>query len=64
MPTVNVSLGERSYDIEIGTGLEAAGERLRGLGLGRKMAIVTNPTVKALHGKRLIDSLKSGRNCS
>ncbi len=59
MPTVNVPLGKRSYDIEIGTSLDLAGERLKDLGLGRKMALVTNPTVKKLHGQRLIDSLKA-----
>src|SRR5512147_105866 len=58
MHTVNVDLGDRSYDIEIGADLDRAGERLQGLGLGRKMAVVTNPTVKNLYGARLIDSLK------
>ncbi len=58
MHTVNVSLAERSYDIEIGTRLDAAGDRIRGLGFGRKMAVVTNPTVK-LYGKPLIESLKA-----
>ena len=32
MHTVKVSLGDRSYDIEIGTSLEKTGERLKGLG--------------------------------
>src|SRR5512147_237573 len=59
MHTVNVDLGDRSYDIEIGADLDRAGERLQGLGLGRKMAVVTNPMVKNLYGARLIDSLKS-----
>src|SRR5512143_82498 len=59
MHTVNVDLGDRSYDIEIGADLDRAGARLQGLGLGRKMAVVTNPTVKNLYGARLIDSLKS-----
>ncbi len=59
MLTVNVPLGDRSYDIEIGVSLEQAGARLKNLGLGQKMALVTNPTVKKLHGGRLIDSLKS-----
>ncbi len=59
MHTVNVSLGDRSYDIEIGTSLEKTGERLTGLGFGRKMALVTNPTVKNLYGKRVVDSLKA-----
>ena len=59
MPIVNVSLGDRSYDIEIGASLDRAGERLQGLGFGRKMALVTNPTVKKLYGSRLVDSLKA-----
>jgi 3-dehydroquinate synthase len=59
MHTVNVRLGERSYDIEIGASLEKAGERLTGLGFGRKMALVTNPTVKKLYGRRVVDSLKA-----
>lgn len=59
MHTVKVSLGDRSYDIEIGTGLEKTGERLKGLGFGRKMALVTNPTVKKLYGRRVVDSLKA-----
>jgi 3-dehydroquinate synthase len=59
MHTVNVGLGDRSYDIEIGADLDRAGSRLQGLGLGRKMAVVTNPTVKNLYGGRIIDSLKA-----
>jgi 3-dehydroquinate synthase len=57
MHIVKVSLGDRSYDIELGANLDQAGERLRGLGLGNKLAIVTNPTVKKLYGNRLADSL-------
>jgi len=59
MHTVNVELGDRSYNIEIGTSLEKTGGRLMGLGLGRKMALITNPTVKKLYGQRVIDSLKA-----
>jgi len=59
MHTVNVPLGERSYDIEIGTNLDQAGPRIKGLGLGQKIAIVVNPTVKELYGKRVVDSLKA-----
>jgi 3-dehydroquinate synthase len=60
MHTVNVNLGDRSYDIEIGADLDQAGARLQGLSLGKKMAVVTNPTVRNLYGTRLIDSLKAG----
>ncbi len=59
MHTVKVDLGDRSYDIEIGADLHAAGERLKGLGFGRKIALVTNPTIKKLYGQRVIDSLKA-----
>lgn len=59
MDVVRVDLGDRSYDIVIGERLDHAGERLKDIGLGRKMAVVTNPTVKELHGRRLIDGLKA-----
>ncbi len=59
MHTVKVSLGDRSYDIEIGLSLDQVGARLKGLGFGQKMAVVTNPTVKKLHGQRAVDSLKA-----
>jgi len=59
MHVVKVSLGERSYDVEIGGSLDDTGGRLAGLGLGQKMALVTNPTIKKLHGQRVINSLKS-----
>jgi len=59
MHTVNVSLGDRSYDIEINADLAQTGERITGLGLGGKMAIITNPVVKRLHGQRVMGSLKA-----
>ncbi len=59
MHTVKVPLGDRSYDIELGCSLDKVGARLRDLGLGKKMALVTNPRVKELYGQRLGDSLKS-----
>jgi 3-dehydroquinate synthase len=59
MHTVNVPLGERSYDIEIGTSLDRAGPQIKGLGLGQKIAVVVNPTVKGLYGKRVTESLKA-----
>jgi len=58
MHIVKVSLGDRSYDIEIGLGLREAGARLQDLGLGKKIALVTNPTIKKIYGQRLVDSLK------
>jgi 3-dehydroquinate synthase len=59
MHVVKVSLGDRSYDVEIGAGLDDAGSRLAGLGFGQKMALVTNPLIKKLHGQRVINSLKA-----
>jgi 3-dehydroquinate synthase len=59
MHTVSVALGDRTYEIEIGTELAGAGARLQGLGLGKKTALITNPTVKELYGKTIIDSLKA-----
>jgi 3-dehydroquinate synthase len=59
MHTVKVSLGDRSYDIEIGADLGETGARITELGFGRKIALVVNPTVKELYGKRVVDSLKS-----
>jgi 3-dehydroquinate synthase len=58
MHIVKVSLGDRSYDIEIGSGLGEAGARLQDLGLGKKIALITNPTIKELYGQKLVDSLK------
>jgi 3-dehydroquinate synthase len=59
MHTVKVSLGDRSYDIEINATLEKTGEYLRDLGFGRKMALVTNPAIKRLYGRRVMDSLNA-----
>ena len=56
---VRVALADRSYDIEIGGSLDQAGERVKRLGLGQKIAVITNPTVKELHSQRVIDSLKA-----
>lgn len=57
MHVVKVNLGERSYDIVIGVGLEELGERMGGLRIGKKTAVVTNPTVRALYGGRVFKSL-------
>ncbi|MBF0564630.1 MAG: 3-dehydroquinate synthase [Nitrospirae bacterium] len=56
---VNVSLGERSYSIYIGGGiLSAVGDRLRDLRFADKVAVVSNPTVFALYGERLMGALR------
>jgi 3-dehydroquinate synthase len=55
---VVVQLGERSYTIHVGPGLlDALGDRMRALGLGRRVAIVTNPVVDGLYGDRVRSSL-------
>ena len=59
MHVVKVSLGDRDYDIEIGTSLDQIGARLQGLGFSQKIAFITNPTVKKLYGQRVVDSLKA-----
>ncbi len=59
MDVVKVSLAERSYDVEIGGSLDDAGERLAGLSFGQKMALVTSPAIKKLHGQRVFNSLKA-----
>lgn len=58
MRKVNVDLGERSYDIRIGSGiLKEAGVWLREMGLSGKAVIVTNPGLVGLYGDTLKDSL-------
>lgn len=50
MPSVRVPLGRRSYSVHVGRGLLArAPELLAGL-RGRRLALVSNPRVQALHG--------------
>jgi len=59
MNRVNINLGNRSYEIIIGNGLlQKCGELLRGLDLGRRVLLVTNPTVKRLFGSTVIESLQ------
>ena len=58
--TVTVELRDRSYPIVIGGGLlSTLGERLRPLGLDRKIAVVTNPIVRTLYGERVERALNS-----
>ena len=57
--TVDVALGERSYEILIGRGVSAqAGARARALG-ARAVAIVTDETVGALHAGPILASLEA-----
>ena len=57
MNKITVSLGERSYDILIGVKLEELGQRMAELRIGKKTAVVTNPTVNKLYGQRVLQSL-------
>jgi 3-dehydroquinate synthase len=56
---VRVELGSRSYDIQIGPGLiqDAAGP-IASVAAGRKLVIVSDETVAALHGPALVASLE------
>ena len=58
MNRVRVSLGGRSYDILIGSGLmNEAGTIIKKLLIGNDAIIVTNKNIAALHGKALKNSL-------
>lgn len=56
---IKVTLPQNPYEIEIGHEiLGSLGERLRHLGLGQKVAVVTNPVVRKLYGSPVLRSLK------
>ena len=58
--TVPVDLGSRSYQVRIGTGLiDALGAELSPLLKRRKVAVVTDETVAAIHLMRLAKSLEN-----
>ncbi len=58
MKKIRVELGERSYTIATGTGiLREIGKSLERFDFSKSAAIVSNPTVFALYGKTLTDSL-------
>lgn len=57
---VVVQLGPRSYVIHVGAGtIETLGARMSELGLGKRVAIVTNPSVDRLYGARVRRSLEA-----
>lgn len=59
MQTLTVNLGSRSYPIFIGEGiLSRAGEFLRQAKIGKKVAIITNPTVAELYLQSVQDATK------
>jgi 3-dehydroquinate synthase len=56
---VSVNLGPRSYAILVESGsLGVVGERLRELGVGRRVAIVTDAVIMGLHGATVTGSLE------
>jgi shikimate kinase/3-dehydroquinate synthase len=58
--TVRIALGERSYDVLIGSGLvEEAGAALRALGPMGRVAIVTDRNIGPLYGARLEAALRA-----
>jgi 3-dehydroquinate synthase len=58
MKIVNLTLNQKSYAIQIGTGLLAdLGLRLFDLGFKRRAVIITNPVVRALFGTEINFSL-------
>ena len=60
MPVVRVELAERSYSVNIERGLlDSVGRRTVDLGLRGPVAVITNPVVDRLYGKRLTMSLES-----
>ena len=60
MSVLNVNLAENSYDIVIERGaLASLGERCRAVGLKGVAAVITNPTVAALYGSCVIQSLET-----
>ena len=59
MQEIRVSLGSRSYSIVIGRGvLSEIGGWMERLGLGRKVAVISNPAVAELYGGAVLDSLR------
>jgi 3-dehydroquinate synthase len=59
MKKVKVDLGERSYDIAIGSGIfSGIGEKLKRFHFSPNIAVVSNPTVFTLYGDQLIGSLE------
>lgn len=60
MSVLTVNLAENSYDIIIEHGsLPSLGTRCAALGLSGRAAVITNPTVAALYGRVVLDSLEA-----
>jgi 3-dehydroquinate synthase len=58
MREVTVRLGERTYPIQIGSGLLACNDALAALARGRMVAVVTDANVAPRHAARLTDGLR------
>ena len=59
MEKIRVELGERSYDVCMGSDiLDGLGDNLKIFGLSPKICLVSNPTVFPLYGERVSDSVK------
>lgn len=59
MPTVQVPLGNRSYEIQVGNRLIASlGERCRRLKIGTRCAVITDSHVGPKYGEAAVKSLK------
>jgi 3-dehydroquinate synthase len=57
---IPVRLGARAYDIVVERGaLGTLGARLRSLGVGSRVALVSSPSVLRLHGKQALESLEA-----
>lgn len=60
MPTVQVDLADRSYQVVVANGLlSQAGEAIAPLNLGKRAAVITDSNVDPHHGDQLIMSLKA-----
>lgn len=60
MIDIVVNLASRSYHILVGPGaLCAAGPELARLGLGRQVALISDPGILRLHGRVVIESLRA-----
>lgn len=63
MSVLTVNLGKYSYDILIGSGLlSSLGQRCAAVGLNGDVAVITNPTVAALYGDVVQQSLIDAGN--
>src|ERR1700752_447066 len=59
MEAIPVSLAARSYRILVGSGLlSSVGPEVARLRVGRKVALVSDPAIAALHGRIVVDSLR------